>query len=66
MRRMDTLQIHLLNELIRTIVEISHRRVGFPPQADIQRQARRDPEGISEIKALIVAPAKTRSRRSLA
>src|SRR5205823_9663961 len=58
MRRMDALRIHFLYELIRAIVEIRHRRIRFPPYAQIQRQARRDPECIAEIEGLIMTPAK--------
>src|SRR5262249_13053558 len=56
--RAGVLIIRRSDELILAVEEIGERRERLPPQAEIQSQTRRNPEGIAEIKTLVVKAAK--------
>src|SRR5262249_11684327 len=56
--RAGVLIIRRSDELILAVEEVGERRERLPPQAEIQSQTGRNPEGIAEIKTLVVKAAK--------
>src|SRR5260370_12399109 len=57
MRGVDSLLVHLLDELILAVVEVGHGEERLPAQAEIERETRGGAEAVAGIEAVIMLAA---------